>query len=706
MTTVTNRKPGSFYRHERRQSLLGGLAIGFELLSRLKGRSCSSPRRLSAGFGLRFAPSQTQQKSRRQPADGSRRQFAATPPTRKLLALGLCQRAQGPQKPEGRRNHLNPDLNAPFSFGAVELSTGQSQIAFHKSDAVFNTESFFVNRLSLARRRQFDLERCGHEDQPQRALVTRLAIGLILDDAVEREPLRRPLSHPYIIPTADLNASAVFEFPHIFGVNLWQRSLVVESDLSPAHPRTPEPRIRRRRQEENTIAGYAPKNWDAQLVNRIEKRFDCVLRIYGQRLPFRPTMSLDELIQLRDPVSNRIGYGRDPADLQWQCPTSFTDAFREQRQAVAQVHSRSAVHIAQLDGLSLGAWVISRIQNPDAPFARRRIDRNDLLRSEPSQALFAQFLEPVIIGNRFGQFPARPIDAGVKTAPPIAPQGTERHFSGRDRAWPGCQDINQIDQDPARRPKSLRDVVTKIFYTRLRGAVCFFCHAPSVTLDARLVGEAWPPRFLTKLVKVEVLQKSSDQDIALEDIKFQADRDNWVPAIVAKPRAGAQPLPAIICLPGTNGTRRHLVDPILQLSQFPRTGWARALAGQGYITLSLDYRGSPAREQNIYTEAVRTQLEGNSYMGLLVHEVMRAVDYLQTRPDVDRTRIGITGFSLGWAMSWYAAAADERLSVVVPVCGGVGTYQALTGDQKKTSYHSQYFYPARFLKLFPGDQPE
>ena len=199
MTTVTNRKSGSFCRHERRLSLFGGLAIGFEPLSRLKGRSCSSPRRLSAGFGLGLAPSQTQQKSSRQPADGSRRQFAATPPTRKLLALGLCQRAQGPQKPEGRRNHLNPDLNAPFSFSAVELPTGQSQIAFHKSDAVFNTESFFVNRLSLARRRQFGLERCGHEDQPQRALVTRLAIGLVLDDAVEREPLRRPLSHPYIV---------------------------------------------------------------------------------------------------------------------------------------------------------------------------------------------------------------------------------------------------------------------------------------------------------------------------------------------------------------------------------------------------------------------------------------------------------------------------------------------------------------------------
>src|SRR5262249_57020550 len=37
----------------------------------------------------------------------------------------------------------------------------------------------------------------------------------------------------------------------------------------------------------------------------------------------------------------------------------------------------------------------------------------------------------------------------------------------------------------------------------------FFCHAPSVTLDARLVGEAWPPRFLTKLVMSRQIAESS-----------------------------------------------------------------------------------------------------------------------------------------------------------------------------------------------------
>ncbi|MDX2032188.1 MAG: alpha/beta hydrolase family protein [Blastocatellia bacterium] len=206
--------------------------------------------------------------------------------------------------------------------------------------------------------------------------------------------------------------------------------------------------------------------------------------------------------------------------------------------------------------------------------------------------------------------------------------------------------------------------------------------------------------------KVEALQQSGDGEILLEEIRYQADRDHWVPAIVARPRAAVGPLPAIICLPGTNGTRQHLTDSTLRLTEFPRTGWSRALAAEGYVTIAIDYRGSPARDQNIYTDAVRAQLEGGSFMGQLVHEVVRAVDYLQTRPDVDRSRIGVTGFSLGGAMSWYAAAADPRLTVVVPVCGGVGTYDLLLGNQKRTGYHSQYFYPAGFLKEFPGDQPD
>ncbi|NOT61056.1 MAG: prolyl oligopeptidase family serine peptidase [Acidobacteria bacterium] len=236
-------------------------------------------------------------------------------------------------------------------------------------------------------------------------------------------------------------------------------------------------------------------------------------------------------------------------------------------------------------------------------------------------------------------------------------------------------------------------------------AASAFAQKRAASLPARMQGLLHLPQNHAPLAP-KVLSQRIEGDIQLEDLRFQAERGVWVQATVVKLVNANQPLPAIICLPGTSGTRHHLTDAQLKLSPFPRTGWARALAREGFLTISLDYRGSAERQQNIFTDAVREQLAGRSYMGLLVYDVMRAVDYLQTRPDVARQHIGVTGFSLGGAMSWYAAAADARLRVVVPVCSGAGTYAALLQSQKHTSYHSQYFYPAGFWQTFPGDQPE
>jgi len=68
----------------------------------------------------------------------------------------------------------------------------------------------------------------------------------------------------------------------------------------------------------------------------------------------------------------------------------------------------------------------------------------------------------------------------------------------------------------------------------------------------------------------EILQKSEDGEVVIEDIRFRASRDIWIPAIVVKPISAsksARPLPAIICLPGTGGTRQQLSDARLQLSE-------------------------------------------------------------------------------------------------------------------------------------------
>jgi dienelactone hydrolase len=48
---------------------------------------------------------------------------------------------------------------------------------------------------------------------------------------------------------------------------------------------------------------------------------------------------------------------------------------------------------------------------------------------------------------------------------------------------------------------------------------------------------------------------------------------------------------------------------------------------------------------------------------------LRGIDYLISRPDVDSERIAVTGISGGGAVTFWIAAADERVKVAVPVSG-------------------------------------
>ncbi|MDA1068229.1 MAG: prolyl oligopeptidase family serine peptidase [Verrucomicrobia bacterium] len=48
---------------------------------------------------------------------------------------------------------------------------------------------------------------------------------------------------------------------------------------------------------------------------------------------------------------------------------------------------------------------------------------------------------------------------------------------------------------------------------------------------------------------------------------------------------------------------------------------------------------------------------------------IRGIDYLISRPDVDAERIGVTGISGGGAVTFWVAAADERVKVAIPVSG-------------------------------------
>jgi len=64
----------------------------------------------------------------------------------------------------------------------------------------------------------------------------------------------------------------------------------------------------------------------------------------------------------------------------------------------------------------------------------------------------------------------------------------------------------------------------------------------------------------------------------------------------------------------------------------------------------------------------RLILGSTNAIGIYVWDLMRAVDYLETRPEADMSRVGITGASGGGHATLAAFSVEERLHCAVPVC--------------------------------------
>ena len=58
---------------------------------------------------------------------------------------------------------------------------------------------------------------------------------------------------------------------------------------------------------------------------------------------------------------------------------------------------------------------------------------------------------------------------------------------------------------------------------------------------------------------------------------------------------------------------------------------------------------------------------GFTWSGVMYWDDVRTVDYLVTRPEVDKKRIGCVGLSVGGLRSCHLAALDDRIKAAVAV---------------------------------------
>ena len=90
--------------------------------------------------------------------------------------------------------------------------------------------------------------------------------------------------------------------------------------------------------------------------------------------------------------------------------------------------------------------------------------------------------------------------------------------------------------------------------------------------------------------------------------------------------------------------------------------------------------------------------QGRVLWGMMVYDSLRALDWLVTRGDVDPSRVGTLGMSMGSSMAQWLAALDERVKATVDICC-LTEYHTLLAE-KGLKGHGIYYYVPGLLKHF------
>jgi dienelactone hydrolase len=171
------------------------------------------------------------------------------------------------------------------------------------------------------------------------------------------------------------------------------------------------------------------------------------------------------------------------------------------------------------------------------------------------------------------------------------------------------------------------------------------------------------------------VEKSAVTNGLLEaHFSFASEAQQRVPGLLVEPEKVSGPLPGVIVMHGTGGKKEDELSLL------------RRLARRGFVAVAIDgrYFGERAHRSSDYDDAIVRAFHGSGehpFYYDTVWDILRLVDYLQTRPDVDGKRIGLSGISKGGTETYLAAAVDPRIAAAVPFIGVQDFHWALEHEQ-------------------------
>lgn len=157
-----------------------------------------------------------------------------------------------------------------------------------------------------------------------------------------------------------------------------------------------------------------------------------------------------------------------------------------------------------------------------------------------------------------------------------------------------------------------------------------------------------------------------------QHLRYQVEPEVFTDGYLLTPSAAKGKRPAVIVFHPTTPYQARGVAGLER--DYPEEKWQGVqLVQRGYVvwcprnyinTDGTDWKGNAQR-----VLAAHTNWTG---MTRMVWDAIRAVDFVQSLPSVDRKRIGCLGHSLGGKVALYAVAFDERIKAAVASEGGIG----------------------------------
>ncbi|MGE0756716.1 MAG: alpha/beta hydrolase family protein [Pirellulaceae bacterium] len=160
------------------------------------------------------------------------------------------------------------------------------------------------------------------------------------------------------------------------------------------------------------------------------------------------------------------------------------------------------------------------------------------------------------------------------------------------------------------------------------------------------------------------------EEFRVEKLHFQSRPGLYVSGNLYVPKKVEGRLPAILYVCGHGNNKKDGVSYGSKSVYQHHGGW---FARHGYVCLTIDTL-QLGEIEGIHHGTYRYGMwwwlnRGYTPAGVEAWNCIRALDYLQSRPEVDPQRLGVTGRSGGGAYSWWIAAIDERIRCAVPVAG-------------------------------------